>query len=485
MHLDSEIGKQIEEEEHEFHRALGPWHLISFGIGGIIGAGIFVITGHAAASYAGPGVAISFVLASAACLFAGLCYAEYASLIPAAGSAYSYTHATLGRFLAWIIGWNLILEYLVSASTVAVGWSGYLGALLKEFGLEIPAEFAQAPIKMTGFHDAMLTGAYFDLPAVVIVALCSLFLVIGVHASARFNAAMVVVKLAIIALVIGFGLPLVKASNLEPFIPTNTGEWGSFGWSGVFRATGVIFFAYIGFDAVSAAAQEAKNPQRDIPIGILGSLLISTVLYVLMAVTITGLAPYAQLNVPHPVSVAIENGGPALTWLRPVVNFGAVVGLSSVVLVTLLAQARIFYAMSKDGLVPKFYSKVHPTFRTPWIGSIVTGVLASALAAVCPLDILGELVSIGTLAAFAAVCVGILVLRRAVPDAERPFRTPFVWIVAPAGVLTCGLMMASLPAETWLRLAVWTFIGLLIYWGYGSRHTPATKWRPIKSPLEP
>lgn len=485
MQLESNPNVQIAEQEHEFHRALGPWHLIAFGIGCIIGAGIFVITGHAAASYAGPGVAISFVLASFGCLFAGLCYAEYASLIPVAGSAYSYTHATLGRLLAWIIGWNLILEYLVSASTVAVGWSGYFGALLNEMGLHIPEKLSHAPIKMTGFHDVTLTGAWFDLPAVAIVALCSLFLVVGVHASARFNAAMVVVKLVIIGLVIAFGLPLVKASNLEPFIPQNTGEWGTFGWSGVFRATGVIFFAYIGFDAVSAAAQEAKNPQRDIPIGILGSLAICTVLYVLMAVTMTGLAPYAQLNVPHPVSVAIENGGPTLVWLRPIVNLAAVVGLSSVVLVTLLAQARIFYAMSRDGLVPKFYSRVHPTFRTPWIGSIVTGVIASALAAVCPLDILGELVSIGTLAAFSVVCVGILVLRRAAPDAERPFRTPFVWFVAPAGVLICVLMMASLPSDTWLRLFVWTLLGLLIYWVYGSRHESAPQWTPIKPPLEP
>lgn len=473
------------DDEHAFHRALGPWHLIAFGIGAIVGAGIFVITGHAAAAYAGPGVAISFVLASICCLFAGLCYAEYASMIPVAGSAYSYTHATMGRFLAWIIGWNLVLEYLVSASTVAVGWSGYFSAMLAEMGLSLPPQLSQPPFKMTGPHEFMLTGAWFDLPAVVIVALCTAFLVIGVHATARFNAAMVMIKLAIILLVIAFGLPLVKTSNLEPIIPPNTGDWGSFGWSGVFRATGVIFFAYIGFDAVSAAAQEAKNPQRDIPIGILGSLLICTVLYVLMAVTMTGLAPYARLNVPHPVSVAISEGGPALAWLGPVVNVAAVVGLSSVVLVTLLGQARIFYAMSRDGLIPQFYSRMHPTFRTPWIGSIVTGAIAALLAAVTPLDVLGELVSIGTLAAFAIVCLGILILRRAAPDADRPFRTPYVWFVAPAGILTCILMMASLPADTWLRLLIWTLIGLLIYWGYGARHTPPGRWRPIKSPLEP
>jgi APA family basic amino acid/polyamine antiporter len=472
------------EEEHELRRALGPWHLVSFGVGAIIGAGIFVITGHAAAAYAGPGVAVSFVLASVCCLFAGLCYAEYASMIPVAGSAYSYTHATLGRFLAWIIGWNLVLEYLVSSSTVAVGWAGYFNALLAEIGLRLPSQISQPPFKMNEAHELFLTGAWFDLPAMVIVALCTVFLVVGVHASARFNAAMVVVKLTIILMVIGFGLPLVKASNLEPFIPPNTGEWGSFGWSGVLRATGVIFFAYIGFDSVSAAAQEARNPQRDIPIGILGSLLICTALYVLMAVTMTGLAPYATLNVAHPVSAAVSQGGPDIVWLGSIVNIAAVVGLSSVVLVTLLGQARIFYAMSRDGLAPRFFSRIHPTYRTPWLGSIVTGVIAAALAAVCPLDVLGELVSIGTLAAFAVVCTGILVLRRAAPDAERPFRTPFVWFVAPAGILTCVLMMAALPIDTWLRLLIWTAIGLIIYWSYGAHREPRGKWRPIKSPLE-
>lgn len=483
MQLQTEAESRLEDEQH-FHRALGPWHLIAFGIGAIIGAGIFVVTGHAAARYAGPGVAISFVLASASCLFSGLCYAEYASMIPAAGSAYSYTHATLGRFLAWIIGWNLVLEYLVASSTVAVGWSGYLGALCAEMGLHIPSSVAQAPLKMSAFHDVAFTGAWINLPAVVIVALCSAFLVIGIHASAKFNAAMVVVKLAIILLVIAFGLPRVSAGNLEPFIPQNTGVWGEFGWSGVLRATGVIFFAYIGFDAVSAAAQEAKNPQRDIPIGILGSLVICTGLYVLMAVTMTGLAPYASLNVPHPVTVAIEHGGSALAWLGPVVNVGALVGLSSVVLVVLMGQARIFYAMSRDGLIPQFYSRMHPRFRTPWIGSIVTGALAAALAGVFPLDVLGELVSIGTLGAFTVVCVGILVLRSAAPDAHRPFRTPFVWVVAPAGIVSCLLMMASLPLDTWLRLVVWTLLGLLIYWLYGSRHTSVNKWTPIKAPLD-
>ncbi len=368
---------------------------------------------------------------------------------------------------------------------MAVGWAGYFNALLKGAGLHIPAHLASAPFKMTGPHEIAVTGAWFNLPAVAIVAVSSAFLVFGIRATARYNAGMVVVKIVIILMVIGFGLPLVNPANLEPFIPPNTDEWGTYGWSGVFRATGVIFFAYIGFDAVSATAQEAKNPQRDIPIGILGSLLICTVLYVLMAVTMTGLAPYAAAQRARiPVSVAIEHGGPSLAWLAPIVNFAAVVGLSSVVLVTLFGQARIFYAMSRDGLVPQFYSASIPTSARRGSAPSSPALSRRCLAAVCPLDVLGELVSIGTLAAFAVVCVGILVLRRTAPDAQRPFRTPFVWFVAPAGVLTCALMMASLPLDTWLRLAVWTVIGLVIYFGYGVRHARPVKWTPIKSPLE-
>ena len=481
MSVEGEVAR---EEAHELHRTLGPWQLIALGIGAIIGTGIFVITGHAAAAYAGPGVVISFIIAGLGCLFAGLCYAEFASMIPVAGSAYTYTYATMGRFFAWIIGWNLVLEYLAAASTVAVGWSGYFNALLGEFGLHVPGSLSSAPIAISGSHAITATGSVANFLALGIVVAISALLVAGIRVAAHFNSAMVALKLAIVALVIIFGLPLIHVANITPFIPPNTGVWGQFGWSGVLRATGVIFFAYIGFDAVSVAAQEARNPKRDIPIGILGSLLICTVLYILMSLTMTGLAPYTSLNVPHPVFVAIQNAGPQLAWLGFLVDVGAVIGLASVVLVLLLGQSRIFYAMANDGLVPSLFGKIHPRFRTPWLGTIVTGVFAAVLAATVPLDILGELVSIGTLAAFVIVCFGILVLRITEPDVRRPFRTPFVWVVAPLGIIMCGAMMYWLPLDTWVRLLVWTIIGLVIYGLYGMRHAKPPKWVLIREPAE-
>jgi len=477
-------GEVAAKEAHELHRALGPWQLIALGIGAIIGAGIFVITGHAAATYAGPGVVISFMIAGLGCFFAGLCYAEFACMIPVAGSAYTYTYATMGRFLAWFIGWNLVLEYLAAASTVAVGWSGYFVQLLSQLGIVIPRALSSAPLAMTSLTDISYTGSVLNLPAMLVVGLATTMLVIGIKASAQFNAVMVAIKLVIVVLVIGFGLPLIMGDNLEPFIPPNTGTWGEFGWSGVFRATGVIFFAYIGFDAVSVAAQEARNPQRDMPIGILGSLLICTVLYILMSLTMTGLAPYTSLNVAYPVFVAINNAGPQLAWLGFLVNVGAVVGLASVVLVLLLGQSRIFYAMSRDGLFFQVFSDIHPTFRTPWIGTIITGIFAALLAGLTPLSILGELVSIGTLLAFAIVCAGILILRVARPNYHRPFKTPLVWIVAPLGMAMCAFMMAFLPLDTWLRLVVWTIIGLAIYFGYGSRHAKPPRFVMSKQPAE-
>ncbi len=477
-------GEIVREEAHELHRALGPWQLIALGIGAIIGAGIFVITGHAAAAYAGPGVVISFIIAGLGCLFAGLCYAEFASMIPVAGSAYTYTYATMGKFLAWIIGWNLVLEYLAAASTVAVGWSGYFVELMSQMGLTVPKFFSSAPIAMSSFEDISATGAFLNFPAMFVIAIASTLLVVGIKASAQFNSVMVAIKLTIVVLVIAFGLPLIKSVNLTPFIPVNTGTWGEFGWSGVFRATGVIFFAYIGFDAVSVAAQEARNPRRDMPIGILGSLVICTVLYILMALVMTGLASYKALNVPHPVFVAIDNAGPQLAWLGVLVNIGAVVGLASVVLVLLLGQSRVFYAMSRDGLIPPVYARIHPTFRTPWIGTIVTGVIAALLAGIVPLGILGELVSIGTLLAFVIVCAATMVLRVKAPEIRRPFRAPFVWIVAPLGMAMCLFMMAFLPMDTWLRLLVWTIIGLIIFGIYGTRHGKEPEWVLLKQPAE-
>ena len=472
-------------EQHDLKRALGPIHLIALGIGAIIGAGIFVLTGQAAATYAGPGVVASFAIAGTGCLFAGLCYAEYAAMIPVAGSAYTYTYATLGRLVAWIIGWNLVLEYLAAGSTVAVGWSGYFTDFMaKQLNIPLDWHYTNAPFCVAGdpspcpavaaaagngLHQILSTGAYFNLPAVVLVALVTVVLIVGVNMSANFNNLMVAIKLCIVLLVIFVCFSAVVPANHTPFIPANTGSFGQFGWTGVFRATGVIFFAYIGFDAGSVAAQEARNPQRDVPLGILGSLLICTVLYMLMSWVLTGIAPYQTLNVTHPVSKAVEALA-STRWLVPYVNVGAIVGLASVVLVLLLGQSRIFYAMSKDGMIPALFSDIHPRFKTPWRGSLIIGFFCALLAGLLPLHILGELVSIGTLLAFVIVCVGVMVLRVKRPNVHRPFRAPAVWIVAPLGIFMCGFMMVFLPLDTWLRLAVWTVLGLVIYAVYSARH---------------
>ena len=468
--LQAEAAGEGVEEAQTLRRALGPLNLTTLGIGAIIGAGIFVLTGTAAAQYAGPAIVYSFILAGVGCLFAGLCYAEFAAMIPISGSAYTYGYATLGEFMAWIIGWDLILEYLFGAATVAVGWSGYFSAFMKELGVNLPAQLTNSPLAYSA-GEFTSTGAMLNLPAMFLVILMTALLVIGIRESARFNNIIVIIKLAIVLLVIGFGFMYVNKANWTPFIPPNTGEFGQFGWSGIVRGAGVIFFAYIGFDAVSTAAQEAKNPQRDMPIGILGSLAVCTVLYILMALVMTGLANYTQLNVPHPVFVAIDNAGPSLAWLGPIVNVGAIAGLASVVLVMLMAQPRIFFAMSRDGLLPPVFGKVHPKYRTPHITTMLTGAVAAVVAGVFPIGILGELVSIGTLLAFVIVSAGILVLRYREPNLPRPFRTPLVPIVPILAILICGYMMVSLPPDTWLRLAVWMVIGLLIYFLYGKSHS--------------
>ncbi|MBL8958348.1 MAG: amino acid permease [Gemmatimonadetes bacterium] len=458
-------------------RTLGAMNLTLLGIGAIIGAGIFVLTGTAAAQYAGPAIVLSFVLAGFGCLFAGLCYAEFASMIPIAGSAYTYGYATLGELIAWIIGWDLILEYLFAASTVAVGWSANVVAFLKDFmGIELPAALTSAPLvadKATGAITA--TGAIINLPAVLLIGVLTTMLVIGIQESARLNNLIVFVKVAIVFLVIGFGFMYVTPSNWVPFIPENTGTFGEYGWSGIVRASGVIFFAYIGFDAVSTAAQEAKNPQRDLPIGILASLAVCTVLYILMALVMTGVAHYSELNVANPVYVTIAKAGPALAWLKALVGIGTIAGLASVVLVMLLGQPRIFLAMSRDGLLPPVFGRVHPRFQTPYLATIITGVVAGVIAGAFPIDILGELVSIGTLLAFVIVSAGVLVLRYRSPNLHRPFRTPFVPVVPVLAILICGYMMSGLPADTWLRLLIWLALGLAIYFFYGRHHSKVAR----------
>jgi APA family basic amino acid/polyamine antiporter len=462
-----------EGQEVSLKRALGALNLTTLGIGAIIGAGIFVLTGTAAAQYAGPAIVLSFVLAGLGCLFAGLCYAEFAAMIPIAGSAYTYGYATLGELIAWIIGWDLILEYLFGAATVAVGWSGYFVAFLKELGINLPASLTQAPLNVEGTHTLVRNaGGIINLPAIALVLLMTVLLVVGIRESARFNNVIVFVKMAIVILVIAFGFMYVNASNWRPFIPDNmNGEFGRYGWSGIVRGAAVVFFAYIGFDAVSTAAQEAKNPQRDMPIGILASLGICTVLYILMALVMTGLTKYTNLNVPHPVFVAIDAAGPGLKWLTYFINIGAIMGLASVVLVMLMGQPRIFFSMSRDGLLPSVFGKIHPTFQTPYVTTIVTGVIAAIVAGFFPIGLLGDLVNIGTLLAFIIVCVGVLALRYSRPNIPRPFRTPLVPMVPILGIAICGYMMFALPFDTWIRLLVWMAIGLLIYFLYGRSHS--------------
>ena len=455
--------------DQRLKRALGATNLTALGIGAIIGTGIFVLTGTVAAQNAGPAVVLSFVLAGVASIFAALCYSEFASLVPMAGSAYTYGYATLGELFAWIIGWDLILEYALGAVTVSIGWSGYVVSFLRDIGINIPPALSAARGTLITLADGTQVTAIFNLPAVIIIAIITLLLVIGIRESATVNNVIVFVKVAVVLLFIFGAVHAVNPANWHPFIPPSTGVRGHFGWSGVTQGAGIVFFAYIGFDAVSTAAQEAKNPQRDMPIGIIGSLLICTVLYIAVSAVATGIVPYLQLDVPDPIAVAADHAG--LGWMSVAIKLGAIAGLSSVILVMLLGQSRIFWTMADDGLLPKFVSRVHPKFRTPWITTILTGIVVAFFAALFTVREAGSLVSIGTLLAFVIVSIGVLVLRIREPHLPRTFKTPAVWVVAPLGALSALYLMIALPWRTWERLIIWFVIGIVIYFFYGVRRS--------------
>jgi len=495
--LDQLLAETRSEGAHGLVRALGPYNLISLGIGAVIGAGIFVFTGTAAAQFAGPAITLSFVLAGIGCAFAGLCYAEFAAMIPISGSAYTYGYATLGEIFAWIIGWDLVLEYAFSSATVASGWSGTIVSLLQDFGVNLPPQIIGTPGSEFVFFQGRWAApatilpalnaagisvdslpratALFNLPAFISILIVTTVLVIGVKESARFNTIAVFIKVATIVIFIAIAgaylwqNPGVLRSNWREFIPENKGGFGQFGWSGIARGASVIFFAYIGFDAVTTAAQEAKNPQRDMPIGLLGSLAICTILFLGVAATLTGVMHYSQLNVAAPVALAIDATG--VKWGSLMVKFGSLAGLSTVMLVTLMGQSRIFYSMSRDGLLPPWVSAIHPRFRTPWISSIVVGLVVATFSGLFPISVLGQLVSIGTLLAFVIVCAGVWMLRIKRPDLDRPFKAPWVPFTPLMGILLSLLLMASLPLDTWIRLVVWLLIGFAIYFGYSRRHS--------------
>ena len=456
--------------ESALPRTLGLFSLTCFGVGSTIGAGIFVLTGTVAADHAGPAVMLSFVIASIACALAGVCYAEFAALIPVAGSAYTYAYTAFGEIIAWIVGWCLVLEYLFASALVAIGWSGYAASFASDVGIVLPTAILQAPADVsTG--GLVWTGALMNLPAITATLLCTGILLLRTEKSARVNATMVTVNVLAILILSVVGLMHAKSSYWTPFIPANTGRFGEFGTSGVLAGAAIVFYAYVGFDAVSTMSQETRNPTRVVPLALIGALTVCTALYVLVAMMVTGLVDYHLLGVPNPVSVALSAAGPSVAWAKVLLDAVIAVSLISALLVTLTGQVRIFYAMSRDGLLPPMFRKIHPRWRTPYLGTIVTGVAAALIAGFFPLKLLGELISIGTLLAFMVVCLGVIVLRRQLPALNRPFRVPGYPWVPILGVVSCLVLMLTLPRNTWIRLVLWIVIGVVVYWSYGRRHS--------------
>ncbi|MBO0951553.1 amino acid permease [Fibrella forsythiae] len=451
-------------------RSLGAFNLVAIGIGVIIGAGLFSLTGIAAANHAGPAVTLSFVVAAVGCAFSALCYAEFAAMVPISGSAYTYAYATLGELFAWIIGWDLVLEYSVGAATVAISWSQYLNRFLGNYGLHVPPQLMLSPFETaTGADGSVVTG-FMNVPAVLIVVLITSIIIRGTSGSAIFNAIVVTLKVLVVLVFIALGWQYIDPANYQPYIPANTGTFGEYGWSGVLRGAGVVFFVFIGFDIVATMAQEAKNPQRDMPIGIIGSLVVCTILFVLFGYVMTGMANYTEFkNSAAPVAIAIEKT--PYRWLGQLIIGAILIGYTSVILVDLLGQSRVFFSMSRDGLLPKAFSEIHPRFRTPWKANVLLCVFIGLFAGFVPIRVVGEMTSIGTLLAFVMVCIGILILRKKQPDAPRAFRTPWVPVVPILGILTCLVMMVSLPGDTWLRLVIWLAIGLVIYFAYGKKRS--------------
>lgn len=466
-----DLKDEVSGKKGGLARTLTGWNLISMGIGAIVGAGVFVLLGQAASQYAGPSVALSFIFAAIICAFAALCYAEFASLIPVAGGPYTYSYATLGELAAWTIGWVLTLEYLFSAATVSVGWSGYLSSFLATFNVHLPASIAGSPLAYTVADGWTATGSILNLPAMLIMAFIGGMLAVGIKAAAKFNNVVVVLKMGVIILFIIFGFGFIKVSNWIPFIPPNTGVFGEFGFSGILRGAGVVFFAFIGFDALSTLAQEAKNPQKDLPIGMLGSLGVSATVYIVMSLVLTGVVSYTLLSGPASFSVALDALGKKFIWFNYVANFGILAGLTSVILVMMLGQTRIFYTMSRDGLLPKVFGKTHKKFHTPFYNTIILTAFAMLVCGFFPVGILGQLVSMGTLMAFGIVCFAVLILRYKQPSLHRPFKVPFFPWIPLAGTLACLLQMIVLPAVTWIQLVLWIFLGYIIYFSYGVRHS--------------